>query len=194
MSPYSFLKRHISFKRSPISPPGDKEAISPPVPTYRAAMSPNEAIPHQLSQYLQRSPPPSPYSQTPPPRLSLSSRRISPSSTPQWTWTNAHCKAWLYEVCTTLLNYSVEDAQAMCEKFLGFGPTLYAMDRADWEALLGQYNGMGVYSLLLSARHQAGAVPESVDMLLENGERVSREGGGNRKEKKAKRVSWRRKS
>ncbi|KAL5321468.1 hypothetical protein ACEPPN_009426 [Leptodophora sp. 'Broadleaf-Isolate-01'] len=160
-----------------------KEARAQSAPAYTASASSSQAIPQELFRRLQQSPP----TQPPQPIPSQSPTRIVASSTPQWTWTNAHCKAWLYEVCITLLNYSVERALALCWKFLGFGPTLYAMDRSEWEALLGRYDGMGVYSLLLGVRHQAGAAPDDVV-------RASRDGHANGKEEKsAKRMSRRRK-
>ena len=69
----------------------------------------------------------------------------------------------------------------MCNKFVGFGPTLYAMERMEWEALLGRYNGMGVYSTLWGLKHQAGAVPENIEMPLEGGSHVSGSAAGRRR-------------
>lgn len=67
------------------------------------------------------------------------------------------------------------------------------MERMEWEALLGRYNGMGVYSTLWGLRHQAGAVPENIEMPLESGSHVSGSAAG-REERKLKRRSWRKKS
>ncbi|KAH7399818.1 hypothetical protein BKA64DRAFT_777902 [Cadophora sp. MPI-SDFR-AT-0126] len=169
MSPYAFLKRHITFKKSP--PPQENDvAPKPATPTPRT-----------------RTPSPRPRTVSPP------RSRITTSNTPQWTWTNVHCKAWIYEICIIQLGYSSENAETICNKFLGIGPTLYAMDRVDWEALLGRYNGMGVYSTLLSLRNQAGAVPENIEMSVENGNNVNGNADGE-DEKKLKRRSWRKKS
>jgi len=81
----------------------------------------------------------------------------------------------------------------MCNRFMGFGPTLYAMERMEWEALLGRYNGMGVYRTLLGLRYQAGAVPVNIEIPLEAVKHVS--GGAEGKDdRKLKRRSWRKKS
>ncbi|PVH89125.1 hypothetical protein DL98DRAFT_523937 [Cadophora sp. DSE1049] len=166
MSPCAFLKRHIASRRSPPPPPQQEK---------KGATPPATPIPHT------RTPSPRPRTASPPkPRITASG-------------TNAQCKAWIYEICVVQLGYSSENAEAMCSKFVGFGPTLYTMDRMEWEALLGRYSGMGVYSTLLGLRRQAGAVPENIDMPLENGNNVNDNAYG-KDEKKLKRRSWRKKS
>ncbi|KAK0103910.1 hypothetical protein ONS96_005018 [Cadophora gregata f. sp. sojae] len=158
--PHSFIRRHITLKKSS-SPQQEKDvAIPSPTPSLR-----------------QRT-------------VSPSRPRITASSIPQWTWTNAHCKAWIYEVCVVQLRYTSQNAEAICNKFTGFGTTLYTMDRTDWEALLGLYNGMGIYSIILSLKHHADAVMEGIYMPLENGNNNNGNGIG-KEETKSRRRSWR---
>ena len=88
---------------------------------------------------------------------------IAPTSVPQWLWTNAQCREWVFQLCVETLGLSVEESRSISDRFDGYGPNIYTMTTAGWEGLLGtKQRGCGVYSAVLSMRDRKGAVPKNV--------------------------------
>lgn len=89
---------------------------------------------------------------------------ITASNTPQWHWSKLQCKAWLFAVLTTYMDYDATTAEAIVSKLEGYGPNIYSRTKESWTELLGYENGNGLYLMLLSIRHQKGAIPRNVNM------------------------------
>jgi hypothetical protein len=88
---------------------------------------------------------------------------IKAANVPQWAWTNAQCKEWLFAVCYDTLGLTGEEAKVISDKFDGFGPVLYCMDYKEWYKLLGSENrARGVYATLLNVQHEPGAIPDGM--------------------------------
>lgn len=87
---------------------------------------------------------------------------ILATDVPQWTWSNAQCREWLFVVYTSLLNLGIEESRDVAEAFVGFGPELYMMRLDEWDKLVGKDRARSVYALLLSRRHEDGAAPRSI--------------------------------
>jgi hypothetical protein len=112
--------------------------------------------------------PPPPYAECDPAlpeQVPVTENSIKATDIPQWIWTNAQCREWLFAVCSESLGLGVEESKAISEKFEGYGPNIYCLKFEDWLNILGS-NPMGraysVYSTLLSIRHEKGAVPKNV--------------------------------
>lgn len=133
-------KRECHSQPPPYSPPKheEKDAAHP---------SPN----HSLSN-----------SETRPMGEDYSHLNIQASDTPQWLWSNAQCRAWLYAVCITYLDYTEEAAHAEAARFKGMGVYLYSRNRHGWTTKMGQENGTSVYNLLISQASKPGAVPPGI--------------------------------
>jgi hypothetical protein len=91
---------------------------------------------------------------------SPSTSSIKASDTPQWRWTALQCKAWLFAVLTTYMNYDSAGAEAEVSKLGGYGPNIYFRTSEAWIELLGRENGSGLYLMLFQVRHRA--VPKNI--------------------------------
>jgi hypothetical protein len=88
---------------------------------------------------------------------------IKASDVPQWLWTNAQCKDWLFAVCHVSLGLTGEEAKAITAKFDGCGPVIYMMEYVDWIKLLGTQNrAQSVYAYVVNTQHEPGAIPDGV--------------------------------
>jgi len=87
---------------------------------------------------------------------------ITARSTPQWRWTNAECRAWIFEVLVKYLGHTNQAACQKAEKFVGFGPALWSLDREAWEQYLGEVEGQSVFRLLVSMCREFGTIPRGV--------------------------------
>ncbi len=139
---------------SPSPPPN----ISTPETTPSSAYpSSNPSFTHQIPISPKRSPKHSIFH--------LNPFRIRASSTPQWSWSNKECKAWLVAVLVEYCGRDEEGARGTAETVFatgGFGPSLYLMTSETWMRYLGQRDGNLVYSLLLACKNKRGAVPRNV--------------------------------
>ncbi|KAE9376295.1 hypothetical protein N431DRAFT_462140 [Stipitochalara longipes BDJ] len=94
------------------------------------------------------------------PDYTATANPIMPTDTPQWVWTNAECKEWLFAVCYENLGLSGEESKAISDNFDGFGPVIYCMDQTDWKKLLGtNHRANGVYAMVYNLMSAPGAVP-----------------------------------
>lgn len=94
--------------------------------------------------------------------LSPATINIKPTDTPQWKWTAKQCKAWLFLVLTTSLDYDPATAEAIASRLDGYGPNMYNRNMDDWIKILGPENGGGLYLTLLTIRHEKGAIPKGI--------------------------------
>jgi hypothetical protein len=84
---------------------------------------------------------------------------ISASSVPQWLWTNAQCRAWLFAILTTSLGNSKSDALIKAENVKSFGPYSWSMDDVQWRRYLGKEDVQSVFNLLVSVSNEQRTVP-----------------------------------
>jgi hypothetical protein len=88
---------------------------------------------------------------------------IKASDVPQWLWTNAQCKDWLFAVCHVSLGLTGEEAKAITDKFDGCGPVIYMMEYVDWIKLLGTENrAQSIYAYVVNSQQEPGAIPDGV--------------------------------
>lgn len=85
---------------------------------------------------------------------------ITARSTPQWRWTNAKCRAWIFEVLVKYLGHTHKAACEKAEKFAGFGPFLWSLDCVQWKEYLGAAEGQSVFTLLVSMCKEMGTIPK----------------------------------
>jgi hypothetical protein len=114
----------------------------------------------------EKKPPPPSYHKCPlPAQFSLpTTSDIKASDTPQWRWTTLQCKAWLFAVLTTYMDYDAAGAEAIASRLEGYGPNIYSRTTESWAALLGRENGNGLYLMLLAIKRDKGAIPRNIDM------------------------------
>ncbi|CAL3972885.1 unnamed protein product [Diplocarpon coronariae] len=150
MQPISFLKRHLSLHtRPPTSTPKKRQKKRSPTPE----------SPGYSSSSGTRSKTASPRSESKP----LSP--IKATNTPLHTWDNAKCRSWLYDLCITTLKCTPKEADAKVLLFTGNGKTLYQKDKDYWRLVFGNYNGLGVYSILLRIEPPQPEEMEKVGLL-----------------------------
>jgi hypothetical protein len=97
---------------------------------------------------------------------STDNKPIRANDVPQWMWSNAQCRTWLAAVLQVYLNWTSQAAETAALKLDGHGPTMYQRTSLEWEQLLGEYNGKGIYVMLLNLRHHPGAVPGNVNLSM----------------------------
>lgn len=57
------------------------------------------------------------------------------SETPQWTWNNKRCRAWLEAIAVWYLGYDEIKAKQAANRFADFGPTLLYHDSLRWQEI-----------------------------------------------------------
>lgn len=62
------------------------------------------------------------------------------------------------------MNFEPAEAMALAERLNGYGPNMYLRDVREWQNLLGDDNGQGVYVMLLVARRKKGVIPKGFKM------------------------------
>jgi hypothetical protein len=62
------------------------------------------------------------------------------------------------------MDYDAAGAEAIASRLEGYGPNIYSRTKESWVELLGYENGNGLYLMLLSIRHEKGAIPRNVNI------------------------------
>jgi hypothetical protein len=98
-------------------------------------------------------------------QVSTLGTEIKATDTPQWIWTNAQCRAWIFAVCSKNLGLGVEESKIISEKFEGYGPNIYCLKFENWVDIFGSDNpsrAESVYSTILGLQDEEGAVPKTI--------------------------------
>jgi hypothetical protein len=77
-------------------------------------------------------PHPPPYIHIPPFSMLLT-RHIRAKHAPQWRWTNAECRQWIYLVCNHTLGLDVFELSKIADKLEGCGPNINCILLNGWE-------------------------------------------------------------
>lgn len=75
------------------------------------------------------------------PKNPYSHLHIKATDVPQWLWTNAQCRAWLYSIFRDYLDYAHDKAENEALSFLGMGCNLYNNNAKNWRDLSGTVAG-----------------------------------------------------
>lgn len=85
---------------------------------------------------------------------------IKASDMPQWLWSNAESRAWIFAVCVAYLNYSPEESEGAANKFKGMGNQLFARTLIEWGDILPcREDANSMHSLIMSRMHLKGGMP-----------------------------------
>jgi hypothetical protein len=58
----------------------------------------------------------------------------------------------------------VDEAAEVVKGWKGFGPNIYIMNSEDWNELLGEQQGRGLYYMLVAVRNEKGACPTNIKL------------------------------
>lgn len=89
--------------------------------------------------------------------------QVLATKTPQWTWTNTQCREWLTAIGVWYLGYDEDKAKGVAERFVGFGPTLFAKTIQCWEVIfIHKLEANAVCTMIYNLQKEKGAVPKGI--------------------------------
>ena len=117
----------------------------------------------QLPQEQNEQTSPPPYDASNAPEIVESKVVIKASDAPQWHWTNAQCREWIFAVCVHNLGLDAEESRMISEKYEGYGPSMYFNDGAYWKYILGSdQRGGSVFAQIFGSRMEKGGLPKGI--------------------------------
>jgi hypothetical protein len=106
---------------------------------------------------------------------------IESFSVPQWTWSTAQSRTWVYVTLVEKYEFTPKRAAATASKFVGAGPELYSCSYKDWQDRTGDLVvGISIRNFIHSHRKAKGAVPSGTRFLHWEERRSGESGDGAR--------------